>query len=79
VAGGNAASSMSLYGDAIAAMKRVILLDERVRTTSDRMKELSQEVRDMRERIIRIEAILELAMRDRPAQEQRSGQTLTQG
>ncbi len=58
---------MSLYGDAVLAMKRVILMDERVRITSDRVKELSQEVRDIRERVIRIEAILEIALRDRPA------------
>ncbi|HEX5325698.1 MAG TPA: hypothetical protein VFW75_03430 [Acetobacteraceae bacterium] len=45
-------------------MKRVILLDERVRATSEQVKELSQEIRDVRERIIRIEAILEIALRD---------------
>lgn len=55
---------MSLYGDAVSAMKRVILLDERVRATSEQVKELSQEIRDVRERIIRIEAILEIALRD---------------
>ena len=58
---------MSLYGDAVLAMKRVILMDERVRITSDRVKELSQELRDIRERVIRVEAILEIALRDRPA------------
>ena len=44
---------MSLYGDAIRALRQVILLDERVRNTAVDLARVSQEVADLRDRIIR--------------------------
>ena len=49
---------MSLYGDAIRALRQVILLDERVRTTAVDLARMSQEVTDLRDRVSRLEGML---------------------
>ena len=53
---------MSLYGDAIRALRQVILLDERVRTTAVDMARMSQEVADLRDRVSRLEGMLAAGM-----------------
>lgn len=49
---------MSLYGDAIRALRQVILLDERVRNTALDLARISQEVADLRDRVSRLEGML---------------------
>ena len=51
---------MSLYGDAIAAIRSVILIDERVQSVAAKVDRLADDVRDMRERLVRIETIVEV-------------------
>ena len=53
---------MSLYGDAIRALRQVILLDERVRNTAVDMTRISQEVADLRDRVSRLEGMLAAGM-----------------
>lgn len=53
---------MSLYGDAIRALRQVILLDERVRNTAVDMARMSQEVVDLRDRVSRLEGMLAAGM-----------------
>ena len=49
---------MSLYGDAIRALRQVILLDERVRNTSADIVRMSRELADLRDRVSRLEGML---------------------
>ena len=49
---------MSLYGDAIRALRQVVLLDERVRNSAVDLARISQEVRDLRDRVSRLEGML---------------------
>jgi hypothetical protein len=49
---------VSLYGDAIRALRQVILLDERLRSTSADLVRISQEVADLRDRVSRLEGML---------------------
>jgi hypothetical protein len=53
---------VSLYGDAIRALRQVILLDERVRNSSTDMARISQEVADLRDRVSRLEGMLAAGM-----------------
>ena len=53
---------MSLYGDAIRALRQVILLDERVRNTAVDMARMSQELADLRDRVSRLEGMLAAGM-----------------
>jgi hypothetical protein len=53
---------VSLYGDAIRALRQVILLDERVRTTAVDMARMSQEVADLRDRVSRLKGMLAAGM-----------------
>ena len=53
---------MSLYGDAIRALRQVILLDERVRNTAVDLARISQEVADLRDRVSRLEGIVAVGM-----------------
>ena len=53
---------MSLYGDAIRALRQVILLDERVRNTSVDLARMSQEVADLRDRVSRLEGMMAAGM-----------------
>ena len=49
---------MSLYGDAVKALRQVILLDERVRNAAVDLERVSQEVTDLRDRVSRLEGML---------------------
>jgi hypothetical protein len=49
---------VSLYGDAIRALRQVILLDERVRNTAVDLARMSQEIADLRDRVSRLEGML---------------------
>ena len=49
---------MSLYGEAIKALRQVILLDERVRNTVLDLARISQEVAALRDRVSRLEGML---------------------
>ena len=53
---------VSLYGDAIRALRQVILLDERVRNTAVIWRGSSQEVADLRDRVSRLEGMLAAGM-----------------
>ena len=53
---------MSLYGDAIRALRQVILLDERVRNTAVDLARMSQEVADLRDRVSRLEGMMAAGM-----------------
>jgi hypothetical protein len=53
---------VSLYGDAIRALRQVILLDERVRNTAADLARTSQEVADLRDRVSRLEGMLAAGM-----------------
>jgi hypothetical protein len=66
---------VSLYGDAIRALRQVILLDERVRNTAVDLARMSQEVADLRDRVSRLEGMLAagmaLAQETNPARDRR--------
>jgi hypothetical protein len=49
---------VSLYGDAIKALRQVILLDERVRNSAVDLARISQEITDLRDRVSRLEGML---------------------
>ena len=53
---------MSLYGDAIRALRQVILLDERVRNTAVDLARMGQEIADLRDRVSRLEGMLAAGM-----------------
>ena len=53
---------MSLYGDAVRALRQVILLDERVRNTAADLGRMSQEIADLRDRVSRLEGMLAAGM-----------------
>lgn len=55
---------MSLYGEAIAAIKSVILIDERVQSVAKKVDRLADEVRDMKDRLIRLETVVEITRSD---------------
>ena len=66
---------MSLYGDAVKALRQVILLDERVRNTSVDLVRMSQELANLRDRVSRLEGMLAAGMarslEAKPARERR--------
>jgi hypothetical protein len=53
---------VSLHGDAIKALRQVILLDERVRNTATDLGRISQELADLRDRVSRLEGIVAAGM-----------------
>jgi hypothetical protein len=53
---------VSLYGDAIRALRQVILLDERVRNAAVDLARVSQEIADLRDRVSRLEGIVAAGM-----------------
>lgn len=53
---------MSLYGDAVRALRQVVLLDERVRNTAIDAARMSQEIADLRDRVSRLEGMLAAAL-----------------
>ena len=68
-------SGVSLYGDAIRALRQVILLDERVRNSSADLVRMSEELTDLRDRVSRLEGMLAVSMarprQSTPARERR--------
>ncbi len=55
---------MSLYGDAVGAIRSIILLDERVQSMTIKMDKLADAVRNIAERLVRLETIVEIARQD---------------
>jgi hypothetical protein len=55
---------MSLYGEAIAAIKSVILIDERVQSVASKLDRLADEVRNMKDRLVRLETMVEIVRSD---------------
>jgi hypothetical protein len=53
---------VSLLGDAIQALRQVVLLDERVRALSADVERMSKEVTDLRDRVSRIEGMLAVGL-----------------
>jgi hypothetical protein len=53
---------VNLYGDAIRALRQVILLDERVRNTAADLARMSHELADLRDRVSRLEGIVAAGM-----------------
>jgi len=53
---------VSLYGDAIRALRQVILLDERVRNSAIDLARLSQEVAYLRDRVSGLEGMLAVGL-----------------
>jgi hypothetical protein len=53
---------VSLHGDAIKALRQVILLDERVCNTAVDVARMSQELADLRDRVSRLEGMLAAVM-----------------
>jgi len=53
---------VSLYGDAIRALRQDILLDERVRNSAVDLARIGQEVADLRDRVSRLEGMLAAGM-----------------
>ncbi|MGH7101091.1 MAG: hypothetical protein ACREFJ_01750 [Acetobacteraceae bacterium] len=49
---------MSLYREAIAALRQVLLLDERVRNSALDLARISEEVANLRDRVSRLEGTL---------------------
>ncbi len=55
---------MSLYGDALAAVESVILIDARVQGLTGKMDRIADELRHMSMRLTRLETIFEIARPD---------------
>jgi hypothetical protein len=49
---------VSIYGDAIRALRQIILLDERAQQAAGDIERLTREVVDLRDRVSRIEGML---------------------
>ena len=55
---------MSLYGDAITALRSIVLIDERVQALTGKVDRLADEVRRSADRLTRLETIVEVARPD---------------
>ena len=55
---------MTFYGEAIAAIRSMILVDERVQTLVGRVDRLADDVQAMDKRLVRLETIIEVARPD---------------
>jgi hypothetical protein len=51
---------MSLYGDAVTAIRSIILLEERIQSLTGKIDKLSDEVRQFSERLTRLETVIEI-------------------
>jgi hypothetical protein len=49
---------MSLYGEAIAAMRRIVLLDDRVTQLAEQNRDLVLVVQELRDRVSRLEGMI---------------------
>ena len=52
---------MSLYGDAVTALRSIILLQERIQSLTGKIDKLGDEVRQFSDRLTRLETIIEIA------------------
>ncbi len=57
---------MSVVKDAVAAMKEVLVLTEKVEQAGKTLTELSRELRDHDRRLVRLETYIEIAQRQLP-------------
>jgi hypothetical protein len=57
---------VSAFGDIMAGIRQVVTLEYRVTELSAEVKELKLREADTRERLIRLEGIIEMAMREGP-------------
>ncbi len=55
---------MTLYGEAIAAIRSIILIDERLQSLAGKLDKLADEVRGLSQRLIRLETMVEIARAD---------------
>ena len=55
---------MNLYGDAITAIKSIVLIDERVQVLTGTVDRLADELRRGADRLTRLETIVEVARPD---------------
>jgi hypothetical protein len=56
---------VSLYGDAVAAIKSIILIDERVQSQSRKVEKMSDELVALRDRVVRLETVIEVFLQGR--------------
>lgn len=56
---------MSTLGDAMAAIRSIILIEERVRQQGEKVEKLANSVVDIDRRLVRVEAMIELALNRR--------------
>ena len=59
---------MSALGEALGAIRSIILIEERVKAQGAKLEKLAELIVDIDRRLVRVETTLELAMR-RPAHE----------
>jgi hypothetical protein len=52
---------MSTLGDALAAIKSIILIEERIKGQAEKVEKLAQLVIDIDRRLVRVETTLDLA------------------
>ncbi len=55
---------MSLYGEAISAIRSIILIDERVQSLAGKVDRLADEVLRQSQRLVRLETIIEITHPD---------------
>ncbi len=55
---------MSLCGDALAALRSIILIEERLTRISDRLDDLAGEMRHLSTRLTRLETLIDITRQD---------------
>jgi hypothetical protein len=55
---------VTLYGEAISAIRSIILIDERLQSLATKLDKLADDVRGLAERLIRLETIVQIARAD---------------
>jgi hypothetical protein len=58
---------VSVLGEALASIKSIVLIEERVKSQSARLERLAELVIDVDRRVVRIETAMELAIGGRTA------------
>lgn len=54
---------MSLFADLLGSVRQLMLVEDRLKSLAGRLESLEARQTDMRDRLIRVESILEVAMR----------------
>jgi hypothetical protein len=57
---------MSAFGDALGAIKSIVLIEERVASQAAKLEKLAEAVVELDRRLIRIETTLDLVLRHEP-------------